>query len=126
VKLNSFSGLMCDMQNLKINEMPLEAEKRVLNSLKPYRRRNLKELLMLGWRPAFSLMVIIIILVTGTFDRANQSRITAMVEGPNAGMMPSTTCEADILSNNYEIDRLLAQAAVEYGLADDIDGGGTL
>lgn len=81
---------------------------------------------VLGWRPALVLMGILTVLVTGAFDRANQSRITVMVEGPNAGMLQSTTCEADIISNSHEIDRLFAQASVGYGLADDIDGGGTL
>lgn len=126
VKINSLNALMCEVRNLKTNEMPLETEDRVLNSLKSYRRKNLKELLMLRWRPVFSLMVIIVILVTGAFDNANQSYITAMVEGPNAGMMPSTACKVDFLSSRYRLDRLLAQSSAEYGLTDDMEGGGTL
>ncbi|MHB1456573.1 MAG: hypothetical protein ACYC0V_06630 [Armatimonadota bacterium] len=82
--------------------------------------------LMLGWRPALALMGILTVLVTGAFDKANQSRITAMVEGPNAGMMPSTTCKVDFLSSRYRLDRLLAQSSAEYGLTDNMEGSGTL
>lgn len=126
VKLKSLSGLMCEIRNLRVEEMPLETEDRVLSSLKSYKRKNLKELLMLRWRPAFSLMVVLVILAAGVFDRANESRITAMVEGPNAGMMQSTTCKVDFLSNRYRLDHLLAQSSAEFNLTDDMEGGGTL
>lgn len=83
-------------------------------------------LLGFGWKPALALLALLTILVSGVYDNAYQSRISAMAEGPDSGMMPSATCRVDMMSNRYELDRLLAQSTAGYGLFDDIGGRHTL
>ncbi len=78
------------------------------------------------WKPVFAGLAILIILTTGIFDSIYRSRISAMVEGFNYGMMPSSICLVDLRDSKYELDRLLAMTDTGNGLLGDIEGNGAL
>ncbi|MHB1000724.1 MAG: hypothetical protein ACYC27_15900 [Armatimonadota bacterium] len=91
------------------------------------RKKNRRPLFgVIGWKPALVGLAILTILVTGAFDSMYQSRISAMVDGSNPGMIPSAMCKVDLMNRKYELDRLLAMTDAGYGLLDDIEGNGTL